>query len=210
VDQGELILARWRNGDLQPTAYAKLMNTGALAPNLTSYFVFPQIRGSLFPVSNRTAWGLDMTYTAGDQTASTPVYTLYGDFFAIGSLSSAAVAKVGTTYALGVLAPQQSAKPYVAALTLSGVSPGLPVGRRTIAAVPDGFFFVVIANVLPSVFVNFAGVLDGAGTAGIKVVIPNVPQLAGVKVDGVFITVDPGGESGLGALSNPWGFTITR
>lgn len=207
VDKGELVLARWRQGDPQPTPYAKLMNTGSLPPNSRNYFLYPQLRGTLYPRSNLTAWGLDMAYTVGDQNAPNPTYTLYWDTFPAGSILSTATPKIGSTYPLLLQAPREAGQGYLTALTLSGIAPGIAVGRRFIPAVPDTLFFLTVGNVLPTVFVNFAGTLDSTGAATAKVVIPNLPALVGLKVDALFVTF---GTGGLGAISNPWRFTITN
>jgi len=204
---GEFLLARWRGNDKEnPTTYARLMNTGTLPAATRNYFIYPQFRGSLFPKTNRTSIGLDLLYTVGDQGATTPQYTLYYERFPIGSMSSTGAPKIGTTYPLDLTALQDGGKPYVAALTISGLLPLIQIGRRYIPLTADTMFFLTVSNVLPGIFMNFQGVLGATGAGQAKVVIPNVPALVGLQFDGCFMTYD---LSGVRAISNPWRFQVT-
>jgi len=204
---GDFVLGRWRGIDTENhTIYAKLMNTSPLPPNSRNYFFLPHLRGSLWPQQNRTVYGLDLMYVVGDQTATTPTYTDYFEHFPLGSLSSTGAPKIGTTYPLALAAATEGGKAYATALTMSGLGTFVQIGRRYIPITPDTLFILTVANVLPGTFQNFHGVLGASGTGSAGVVIPNIPALVGLKLDGCFITYDVGG---LGAISNPWGFMIT-
>jgi len=205
---GDFVLGRWRGIDTeQPTAYARLMNTSPLPPNSRNYFFLPHMRGSLWPRQNRTGYGIDLTYVAGDQTASTPVYTDYFEHFPLGSMTSTATPKVGTTYPVALSATTEGGKAYATALTMSGLMPLAQLGRRFVPVAPDALFFLTVGNALPGVFQDFHGVLGASGTGQAKVAIPNIPVLVGLQMDGCFITYDLGGA---GAISNAWGFMITN
>jgi hypothetical protein len=204
---GDFTVGRWRGIDTEAhTVFAKLMNTSPLPPNSVNYFFTPHFRGSLWPISNRTVWGLHLTYVVGDQTATSPVYTDYFEACPLASMASAGTPKIGTTYPLDLTAASEGGQVYVTALTTTGIGSLLKVDRRYIPLVPDGLFFLGVANVLPGIFINFHGVLSAPGTGQAKVAIPAAPSLVGVKIDGCFVTYDP---SGVRAISNPWGFSIT-
>ena len=205
---GDYNIGRWRGIDLEPpTTYARLMNTSPAPVTTRNYFLYPHFRGSLWPIANRTVWGLDLTYQTGDSTAPVPVYTDYFEHFPLGSMASTGAPKIGTTYPLDLSAVAGGGKGYTTALTMTGLSPMLQVGRRFIPLVPDNLFLVTAANLLPGLFQNFQGVLNASGTGQAQVVLPNIAALVGVQIDGCFVTYD---VTGLLAISNPWGFQITN
>ena len=206
-DSGEFILGRWHDGDAAPTTYAKLTNTGSLPANSRNYMLYPNFRGTVYPSFNRTHIRLDLIYCVGDQNASIPVYTYHHDPFPIGSLSSAGVPKIGTAFPLDLAALQDGGKAYILALSLTGLTPGLPIDRRFIPLVADNLFFTTAANQIPAIFQNFSGVLSAGGTAQATFNIPNLPPLVSIPVYGAFITA-PGGPSGVNTISNPFTFTI--
>jgi len=205
---GDFVLGRWRGVDTENhTIFAKLMNTSPLPPASRNYFFLPHMRGSLWPLANRTVWGLDLTYVAGDQTATTPVYTDYFEHFPLASISSTGTPKIGTTYAMPISSATEGGKGYVTAAGVAGLSAMLKIDRRFIPVTPDTVFFLCVANVLPTVFIDFHGALSAAGTGQAKVAIPNLPTLVGLQFETCFATYD---ASGVGAISNPWGFQITK
>ena len=205
---GDFVLGRWRGIDTEShTIYAKLMNTAPLPANSRNYFFIPHMRGSLWPLANRTVWGLDLMYVAGDQTATTPVYTDYYEHFPVGSISSTGTPQIGTTYAMPISSVTEGGKAYGAAATVSGLSAMVQIGRRFVPLAWDSVMFVCVANALPTVFVDFHGVLGATGTGQAKVAIPNLAALVGVDVDACFAAYD---ASGIGAISNPWRFQITK
>ncbi len=202
---GEFVIGRWRGivGEA-PTTYARLQQV--TPPGPPNYFLYPHFRGSLWPVTNRTSLGLDLTYVVGDSTATNPTYTTYFERFPVASMTSPGTPKIGTTYPLVLSSPTEGGAPYVAAACVSGVTPLIQVGRRFIPLSPDSILFASATNVLPTVFVNFQAVLNAAGTGQAGFAIPNLAALVGVPVDTCFITYD---ASGVTAISNPWGFKIT-
>ena len=208
-DTGEFLLGRWHDGDAAPTTYARLMNSGTLPPNSLNYFFYPQLRGTLFPTFNRTSVGLDLMYTVGDQTATTPKYTLYYDPFPVGSLSSTGIAKIGTTFALDLSAVRDGGLAYVTALSLSGLTPGLPIDRRIVPIVPDNLFLLTAQNKVPVLFQNFQGVLSKSGSARSRIAIPSLPALVSLNFYAAYLTY-PGGPKGVKTISNPFTFTITK
>jgi len=205
-ESGRFLLARWRDGDPAPTTYAELATTGSLPPNALNYMWLPNFRGALFPLFNRTAFGLNLIYCTGDQTAPSPSYTFWAEAFPIASMTATGAPRIGTTYPLLLSAVTEAGKAYVTALTMNGLLPLIRIGRRFIPLAADNLFFVTLSNALPGLFMNFQGVLGAGGTGQARFVIPNLPPLVGIRLDGCFITYDGGGVRG---ISNPWGFRIT-
>jgi hypothetical protein len=52
---------------------------------------------------------------------------------------------------------------------------------------PDQIFAVSVTNVLPTVFRNYAGLMDNQGQATISLAIPNVPALKGILLYTAFV-----------------------
>ena len=205
---GDYVVGRWRGIDTEGhTIYARLMNTSPSSVTTRNFFLYPHFRGSLWPAANRTSWGLDILYSAGDMTATTPIYTDYFEHFPIASMNSTGAPKIGTTYPVGLSAVTEGGKAYITALSMSGLMPVLKLNRRFLPITTDSLFYLTVVNVLPGVFVNFQGLLTASGTAQAGVAIPNAVALIGVQIDGCFVTYD---GSGVHALSNPWGFQITN
>ena len=85
---------------------------------------------------------------------------------------------LGQTVSLDLYAPTAGAM----YLLLPSLTPGM-------IGLPNGWFSPVVpdnltaaAPALPSLFANFVGTLDGSGKATAKLVVPNIPALAGVAV----------------------------
>lgn len=208
LESGELVVLRWQDGDVMPTTYAKIANTGTLPANSRNYFIFPKMRGSLYPAFNTTAAGLDIVFTAGDQNAASPLYSLVYDSFPVASLDSVSLPRIGTNYAMGLTAVKDAGKSYSLASSLSGSAPGLPIDRRFVPVVPDNLFFLTVQNLAPTIFRQYVGVLSASGTAAATFAIPNIGALVGVKVTTAFVTY-PGGPAGVNSISNPHHLTIT-
>jgi hypothetical protein len=123
------------------------------------------------------------------------------------SMTGTGAPRIGTTYPLQLSAVTEAGQAYVTALTMNGLAPLIRIGRRFIPLAADSLFFLTLSNVLPGLFVNFQGVLGSGGTGQARLVIPNLPPLVGIRLDGCFITYDSGGVRG---ISNPWGFRISQ
>jgi len=204
---GDFVLGRWRGDDTEPhSIYAKLMNTAPLPPTNRNYFFAPHFRGSLWPKSNRTSWGLDLMYVAGDQTTA-KIYTDYFEHFPLASMNSTGVPKIGTVYTLDLNSIEEGSQNYVAAATMSGLMSMIQVKRRFIPLVADTLFYTSVLNLLPTIFVDFIGGLDPNGMGKAKIAIPNLGILVGANIDCCFVTYD---GTGLRAISNPWNFLITN
>ena len=113
---GDFTIGRWRGIDTEShTVYARLMNTSPLPVASRNYFFIPHMRGSLWPAANRASLGLDLTYVAGDQTATTPTYTDYFEHFPVASMNSTGAPKIGTIYPLDLGSVTEGGKAYATA-----------------------------------------------------------------------------------------------
>jgi len=94
---------------------------------------------------------------------------------------------------------------YQAACSLSN-SPGIPIDTRRIPLTPDGL--MIASLVLPGIFANFTGALDGNAAATAAINIPAVPQLTGLSFFAGFVELGAGAPSGISAISNDHPITI--
>lgn len=78
------------------------------------------------------------------------------------------------------------------------------IGCWSLNLLPDELFKLTVNNALPSVFVNYQGVLDANGQATATVAIPQAPSLAGLPVHTAFATFD----TGLRSISSTGSFLI--
>ncbi|MBN2490134.1 MAG: hypothetical protein JXQ29_04730 [Planctomycetes bacterium] len=203
---GDLTVGRWRGIDTEaPTVFARVMPVAPPGP--PDYFLYPHFRGSLWPRTNRASWGLDLIYSVGDPTASPPSYTEYFEHCPLASIWSAGAPKIGTTYPLDLSAVEEGGQAYVAAVSVTPLSPMIRVDRRYVPIVPDAVAVICATNQLPAVFVHFHGVLSKGGTGQAQLVIPNLAALVNLPLNACFLTYDP---SGIRAISNPWGFVIAK
>ena len=116
--------------------------------------------------------------------------------------------KPGTTVNLDLTAPTDAGKPYQVGSSL-GTGP-IPIGKRQINLSPDNMLVASVGGHLPSVFVGYTGLLDAAGKAQAKLVIPNIPALIGVRLHSAFVTLDTAAPSGIRSISNTFSFSITK
>jgi hypothetical protein len=86
----------------------------------------------------------------------------------------------------------------------------IPIGKRRIELSPDLLLFVSISGTMPSVFQDYAGVLDAQGRADAAIHIPSLPVLIGVRLYSAFVTLSPSAPSGIRSISNTFMFSITK
>lgn len=123
---------------------------------------------------------------------------VYGSLNVVGSGDP----KPGTPFSLRFSEPGSAGDVYVAAASLSA-GPGIPTAAGVVDLAPDNLFRA--SREVPTVFVNFTGVLDGAGSAVGKILLPAVPQLKGVRFYVSFVTAR---GSVIRRVANTAGFTI--
>jgi len=81
--------------------------------------------------------------------------------------------------------------PYQAATALSTPGIVLPDGRIVPLALDD-IFKASATNVLPGLFKNFRGTLDGTGDGAVSIALPNIPGLKGITLFTAFVNYNGG------------------
>ena len=83
----------------------------------------------------------------------------------------------GSTFAATLSFPSSPNRVYCAAVSFSGLRPGIPFAGGTIHVVPDALFFLTACGRLPGLTTGFAGVLDATGAATARwTILPGVPR----------------------------------
>ncbi|MBN2492692.1 MAG: hypothetical protein JXQ29_17730 [Planctomycetes bacterium] len=72
----------------------------------------------------------------------------------------------------------------------------------------DDLLVLSASGALPTVFQNYAGVLDPSGKAAARLSIPNLPVLKGIRIYTAFVTLKASAPSGIASISNTFMFTI--
>jgi len=114
---------------------------------------------------------------------------------------------VGTTVTLGLTSTADAGLTYQVGTSL-GKGP-IPIDTRSLALSPDLLLFLSVAGVLPTVFQNYAGILDKSGQGTAKLAIPNIPALTGVVLYTSFVTLQASAPSGISGISPEWLLTIS-
>jgi len=112
----------------------------------------------------------------------------------------------GTSIAFTLFAAPDAGLPYQMGSSL-GNGP-IPIGSRQIGLSVDGLLVASVSGVLPTIFQNYAGVLDGQGKANAQLNIPNIPALKGVRIYTAFLTLRPSAPFGISNISNSFLFTV--
>ena len=105
----------------------------------------------------------------------------------------------GGTVTLDMFAPTDANLPYQLGSSL-GTGP-IPIGNRQLDLSPDNLLVITTGNLLPAVFVGYAGILDASGKAKASINIPSLPALVGVRIYSAFVTIDAGSLFGIKSIS---------
>jgi len=101
-------------------------------------------------------------------------------------------------------APQYPGKTYAAAVGMSGVAPGIPLADgRTILLNFDAVSYMTLNNLIPSIWQNGVGVLDGNGGAIGMLDLSGVGAL-GVPIWIAWVVLDPKAPSGIAYVPDPY------
>ncbi len=106
------------------------------------------------------------------------------------SLDLLGTPKIGTTVNIAIDSPGDGGLGYLMVASL-GTYPGIPLAGGRLF--PLGYDIVMMISLKPAygIFVNFSGVLDGAGhTADPAFVIPNMPSIVGLELFAAAVTVN--------------------
>ncbi|MBN2490175.1 MAG: SBBP repeat-containing protein, partial [Planctomycetes bacterium] len=147
-----------------------------------------------FPV----AAGPDLTHNGGDDAFAAKVTST--------SLIGVGAPTPGGQVNLALSAPGEAGLPYQLASSF-GSGP-IPIDTRRIELSPDSLLVFSISGAAPSIFRNYAGVLDAQGQASAALHIPNIPGLRTIRIYTAFVTLKASAPSGVASISNPFLFTI--
>ena len=112
----------------------------------------------------------------------------------------------GNTILLDLTSPADAGLPFQLATSL-GTGP-IVLGSRQIDLSPDDLLVVTIFGYLPSIFVNYAGLLDPSGKAQAKINLVAAPGLVGVRLHSAFVTLQASAPFGIQSISNTFSFTV--
>jgi hypothetical protein len=139
-----------------------------------------------------------------DPKGALMVRLTYTDAHIVGSGSPS----IGSAVTLALRAPTDGGLPYQIGTSL-GTGP-IPIGNRNLGLSLDVLLLVTVRGALPTVFQNFAGILDATGRGSAKIAIPNVSQLVGVRLHSAFLTLKSGAPFNVQSISTTFSFSITK
>jgi hypothetical protein len=100
--------------------------------------------------------------------------------------------------------PGEQGRPYALAFSLTGFTPGIPLGERTIPLEPDPVFFASLSGALVPFLRENVGTLDQDGHAVATLDLSSVAAVsAGTRVWMAAATVDPAAPHGIRTISKP-------
>ncbi|MBN2490841.1 MAG: hypothetical protein JXQ29_08335 [Planctomycetes bacterium] len=91
--------------------------------------------------------------------------------------------------------------------TSLGVGP-IPIDSRQLNLSPDSLLVASVGGSSPAVFADYAGWLDGSGSATARLSIPNLGVLKGLRLHTAFLTLLASAPSGVKNLSGTYTFTV--
>ncbi|MBN2492252.1 MAG: hypothetical protein JXQ29_15505 [Planctomycetes bacterium] len=147
------------------------------------------------------------TQTLWTDSYSTP-YALFEFELGLPRVIAADSVPVGKALQIQWVAGNSAGLVYQGAASFTEYVRAIQFGNRYVPLAPDSLLFLSLG--LPSVFVNFGGVLDSAGTAAGAVAIPNIPALRGIPFSLGLVTVSPSAPMGIKDISGPWKVAITQ
>jgi len=113
----------------------------------------------------------------------------------------------GGTVTLDLSAPSDGGLSYQIGSSL-GTGPIL-IDSRKLGLSPDAILMASVNGWLPTVFKDYAGVLDAAGKGKGTLNIPNIPILVGIKIHSAFVTINASSPSGIKSISPTETISIT-
>jgi hypothetical protein len=122
------------------------------------------------------------------------------------SITGSGSPRPGGTVDLALFAPGDAGLPYQVGTSL-GTGP-IPIGSRTLNLSLDAILDASVNGYLPTVFQNYAGLLDAQGQGKASVVLPPIPALVGVRLHSAFLTIKAGEPFNLKSISPTYSFTI--
>jgi hypothetical protein len=117
-------------------------------------------------------------------------------------------ARPGNTITFTLNAPGDAGLPYQVGTSL-GMGP-IPIDTRLLGLSLDSVLQTSVTGVLPTIFQDYAGVLDAQGQGTAKLNLPNLSALVGVRLYSAFLTLKVGAPSNVSSISDTFQFTILQ
>ena len=108
---------------------------------------------------------------------------------------------------LDLSAPADKGLPYQIGSSL-GTGPIL-IDTRKLGLSADAILTASVSGWMPSVFIDYAGILDAAGKGKGTINIPSIPALVGIKLHSAFVTIDSSAPSNIKSISPTETIAIT-
>ena len=128
-------------------------------------------------------------------------------YVASATLTGSGSGAPGTTIDFTLSSPTDAGLPYQMGSS-QGNGP-IPIDTRSLGLSPDSLLLLSVGGLVPSIFKDYAGLLDAKGAAAAKLNIPNDPVLKGIRIYTAFLTLSASAPSGVSSISNTFLFTIT-
>jgi hypothetical protein len=162
------------------------------------YYYMPTVRGSLYPVSNRTGPTLHLQWI--ERPAATPPFSSVVARHRSSTLDLLAPAVVGGSTTIAAHSGAETLQPYACGFALTP-APSIPLNDGRI--VPLTLDFLLNLSLTPGngLFTNTVANLDLAGDALIGLNVPNIPVLVGYPIYSCLAVADPFSVSGIGTIS---------
>jgi hypothetical protein len=114
----------------------------------------------------------------------------------------------GGSVTLDLSAPGDGGLTYQIGSSL-GTGP-ISIDSRQLGLSMDQILVVSVSGALPTVFKDYAGILDTAGKGKATLNFPNIPALVGTRIHSAFVTLSSSAPSGIKSISPTETFSITR
>lgn len=86
----------------------------------------------------------------------------------------------------------------------------IPIDSRQLGLSLDHLLAASVSGALPTIFKDYAGILDAAGKGTGILKFPNLPALVGTRIHSAFVTLSATAPSGVKSVSPTETFSITR
>lgn len=115
--------------------------------------------------------------------------------------------RLATPFKVVFNAPVDGGRQYVGAASLGAGPIPLPP-HNPLGLSPDILWFLTINNLIPTIYANTAGILDGSGQATVTVTQPDIPALVGLTFYMAYVTIQPSKPLGIRTVSSNRAFKI--
>ena len=189
--------------DLAAATFTQQAQIGPATTALHAY-IYPAIRGSLFPAFNNTGSDVSLTYAQRVDNMGVLSHDWY--FLSLTptipgpTLTLNSPLTLGNVSTLDVNSPNDPNLGYICGFAGS-TTPASPMpGGGTLNL---AFDFLLQFSIAPNngVFFNNIGFLSPTGTASVAIAVPNLPALSNLTIYGAFVVEDPITPGLIGTIS---------